>query len=100
MRTSITKEVTVDVDIDDILEDLSGEELAELGVIQTMRDELSPDRLAEHGLFVQRANVWQDVRVALLRGDLSKSHDLIAQIADEQAGVLLIFDRTPLRRIA
>jgi hypothetical protein len=107
MRTSITKEVCVDIDIDDVLEDLTAEQLAELGVVETIRDELPATKLAEYGLystmpgeFVPLADLWQNVRFALLRGDLDGAHALIQQIADEQAGVLLVFDRTPLRRVA
>jgi hypothetical protein len=79
-----TVTVTAEVDVDSFLDELSNEDLEE-----ALR---CNNRLAIHR--------WSDVRAALLRGDTNKAQEIIAQIADKQAGVLLVFDRTPLRRVA
>lgn len=79
-----TVTVTAEVDVDSFLEELSNEDLEEALRCTSM-------------LAINR---WSDVRAALLRGDMNKAQEIIAQIADKQAGVLLVFDRAPLRRVA
>jgi hypothetical protein len=73
--------VEVEVDVSDILDELTDEDLASHGLMRT--------KPAGIPVGFKAPNAWHDVQQAMRRRDQSRLENLISTMAWEQAGVIL-----------
>lgn len=72
-----------DEDILDCLDDLTEKELLELGYCRLGA------RSGDTPAAMRGTNVWQEIRLAMRQRDQRRTNDLLAQLAWDQAGVIL-----------
>ena len=73
-------QITVDVDVDDIIDDMTDKELASYGLIRTK---------PAGAVAVLPTTRWHDIQHALRQHDSRRVEDLLSSMAWEQAGVIL-----------
>jgi len=75
--------VSTEVDVEDVLEDLSDADLAKYGLMRTRQ--VDTDR----PVGATSLTPWHDVQLAMRQRDQRRLDDLLSELAWQQAGVIL-----------